>query len=913
MPKKNKTNKKHNDYIIKFDKDYKFVGFDNMDQIIVTDFKKSSNDTTIDAISISEYQEESSCGSVIKSISSYEPPSHHKEGPTGPTGPTGICSYIGLTGPTGPQGCIGPTGPSNACHHRCKSRIKCINIEFTGYGVCGDPKCILNPNDQNLCALDLTTNTLYKSVEIDGVFEWIIYKPNICIYYFYSINNCYIYQITNNLIIEPLKCDEYDLLIDKKTCLFYISSEERHYIDGCPSCYGNCPECFNGTSWIICKNSSCNTGASGCTGQMDPLGCTGETGPTGCTGEMGPHGFAGEMGPPGCTGEMGPTGCGGEMGPPGCTGEMGPPGCTGEMGPTGCTGEMGPPGCGGEMGPVGPMGLAGPAGVNGSKIHCLEIVYSGIAVCDSSTLSLILPTDTDQYALDLVYGTLYISIDIGNNNYIWTIVSQQPLLPYYFYGINNCHIYLVDPSTQFGSYKNGTVSLFSDGFIGDFIMDTLSGNMYMGSLSGCLGVGCYGDSCPECNDGIQWIFVANLSGCTGTTGPQGQKGDLGPTGQIGSKGDTGPTGHQGLKGDIGPTGLNGSKGDPGSTGHQGLKGDTGPTGQIGLKGDTGPTGQIGLKGDTGLIGPTGAPGNHGCCIFSGDLLYCGIAVCNNSCLITNNSPTELNQYALDLQTGILHHTDINPNPPPLYEWGVMTQPSSCYYFYAYNNCHIYHVNPPSQMCASGLITEIGNMEGDLFLDTLTGNIYKGGFTGCTGVGCFGDNCNECIDGMQWLYHANLKGSIGPTGQPGPTGPQFASCYMNFYSTNTNLFIINSKGTNELSLPLGILNGFTSNMINTQFTVVNSGMYHVSFNVNFASPGQIATIGISKNGIMLQQSIIGNSTIPVDIFTNINHNFIISLFELDIISLTILTNLDSGLYSNIFSQGISTSLTIFKLG
>ena len=81
-----------------------------------------------------------------------------------------------------------------------------------------------------------------------------------------------------------------------------------------------------------------------------------------------------------------------------------------------------------------------------------------------------------------------------------------------------------------------------------------------------------------------WVYVCNIKGAIGATGPQGPKGDTGATGAQGPKGATGA---QGATGPQGPAGSQGPKGDTGATGAQGPRGATGPQGPQGPKGDSG--------------------------------------------------------------------------------------------------------------------------------------------------------------------------------------------------------------------------------------------------------------------------------------------------------------------------------------
>lgn len=70
-----------------------------------------------------------------------------------------------------------------------------------------------------------------------------------------------------------------------------------------------------------------------------------------------------------------------------------------------------------------------------------------------------------------------------------------------------------------------------------------------------------------------YVYVTDLSGATGLTGPQGPRG---ATGAQGPQGETGPVGPQGPQGEKGATGVTGPMGPKGATGA------TGPAGANGL-------------------------------------------------------------------------------------------------------------------------------------------------------------------------------------------------------------------------------------------------------------------------------------------------------------------------------------------
>lgn len=89
-----------------------------------------------------------------------------------------------------------------------------------------------------------------------------------------------------------------------------------------------------------------------------------------------------------------------------------------------------------------------------------------------------------------------------------------------------------------------------------------------------------------------WVYE-QLTGGTGTQGPQG---DIGPQGPQGPQGEIGPQGPQGFQGTQGPQGEQGIQGTQGPQGPQGEKGETGtqgPQGEQGIQGTQGPQGPAG--------------------------------------------------------------------------------------------------------------------------------------------------------------------------------------------------------------------------------------------------------------------------------------------------------------------------------
>lgn len=109
------------------------------------------------------------------------------------------------------------------------------------------------------------------------------------------------------------------------------------------------------------------------------------------------------------------------------------------------------------------------------------------------------------------------------------------------------------------------------------------------------------------NNGVEWRYLADLSGIQGPpgpegpTGPQGEQGTQGAKGTKGDKGDVGPVGpqgDQGPQGEVGPAGVQGSAGPAGPAGPQGDQGEVGPAGPQGIQGPQGPQGPAGVAVDT---------------------------------------------------------------------------------------------------------------------------------------------------------------------------------------------------------------------------------------------------------------------------------------------------------------------------
>jgi hypothetical protein len=227
---------------------------------------------------------------------------------------------------------------------------------------------------------------------------------------------------------------------------------------------------------------------------------------------------------------------------------------------------------------------------------------------------------TTQYGLvNFVIGTgsflnggAFSIINWGNGPYFLDLGVALSGLPnptsYLAYGTQQMMsvpyaLYAKSSGNLLNQWKYGTgVPAVSLGTIGDYYLDTATGNVY------------------NKNSASSWILISNImgpQGLTGATGPQGAtglSGPQGPQGANGATGMTGPAGPQGLTGATGSAGTNGAQGIqglPGTNGANGAVGATGPAGAQGIQGLSGTNGAAGATGPQGPIGLTGPAGTNG--------------------------------------------------------------------------------------------------------------------------------------------------------------------------------------------------------------------------------------------------------------------------------------------------------------
>lgn len=260
-------------------------------------------------------------------------------------------------------------------------------------------------------------------------------------------------------------------------------------------------------------------GATGAQGPKGDKGDTGEQGPQGETGAQGPQGEKGE------TGAQGPKGDQGDQGPAGEDGSDGATWLFGQVVPTdegkdgdfylntstydvyakesgswvkkgNIKGATGAQGAKGDKGDTGEQGPQGPAGADGVK------------------------GDQGEQGPQGVQGP---KGDKGDPGQAFTIAKTYPSVSAMNAG------YATDGVAvgQFVAIDTGNVE------------DEDNAKLYMKGSS-------------------SYIYITDLSGATGLTGPKGDKGD---TGAQGPQGETGAQGPQGEKGETGAQGPAGKDGD----------------------------------------------------------------------------------------------------------------------------------------------------------------------------------------------------------------------------------------------------------------------------------------------------------------------------------------------------------------
>ncbi|MFD1630456.1 hypothetical protein [Pseudopedobacter beijingensis] len=314
------------------------------------------------------------------------------------------------------------------------------------------------------------------------------------------------------------------------------------------------------------------------------------------------------------TGIVGPKGEQGVQGLQGIPGPVGPKGDKGEAGDVGLQGEVGPVGPKGDKGADGDKGIQGDIGPKGERGDQGALWFTGEGA-PGNTLS---GLRTDDLYLNTKTGEVYRYLVNGWSGVIANLTT----------GVEGPKGEKGDAgAVWFNGDGNPNTSLIGGVRVDDLFLNNKTGQVYKYTVTGWQGPianlttgieGPIGPVGPKGEKGDQGV-----SGVAGPVGAKGDKGDQGVSGPQGPRGDKGDRGEQGIQGVQGAQGLQGQKGekgdsglkgDRGEKGDKGEKGETGPQGEIGLtgaKGDKGDKGDPGVKGDQGVQGKTGEKGDTG--------------------------------------------------------------------------------------------------------------------------------------------------------------------------------------------------------------------------------------------------------------------------------------------------------------
>ncbi len=140
---------------------------------------------------------------------------------------------------------------------------------------------------------------------------------------------------------------------------------------------------------------------------------------------------------------------------------------------------------------------------------------------------------------------------------------------------------------------------------------------------------------------------------------------------------------------------------------------------------------------------------------------------------------------------------------------------------------------------------------------VTGGTGSTGPTGTTGgIGPTGPT--GATGGIGPTGPTGATGGAGPTGPTGPTGTSEISAAMSALNISASTFSVTTDGTN-ISLPVQpYMNGFTADATNTEFTVAQTGIYLISYDIKMTS-GLPMSSRVTLNGSPLLNSINTSST------------------------------------------------------
>lgn len=168
-------------------------------------------------------------------------------------------------------------------------------------------------------------------------------------------------------------------------------------------------------------------------------------------------------------------------------------------------------------------------------------------------------------------------------------------------------------------------------------------------------------------------------------------------------------------------------------------------------------------------------------------------------------------------------------------------------------------------------------------------------------GAKGDKGEQGIQGVQG--ERGEQGAVGEKGEQGDPATNFTVSHMSAIHTSGVSLDVNVAGVNIPLSGAKILNGFSVNASNEEFTVGESGNYFLIYNIKTRDNTTVKT-RVVRNGALLSGTV-RSSSVPTTIF---NISMIVNLSQGDVISLQ-LYDLNS---SVTLQGGAGASLVLIRL-
>lgn len=168
-------------------------------------------------------------------------------------------------------------------------------------------------------------------------------------------------------------------------------------------------------------------------------------------------------------------------------------------------------------------------------------------------------------------------------------------------------------------------------------------------------------------------------------------------------------------------------------------------------------------------------------------------------------------------------------------------------------------------------------------------------------GVRGERGEQGIQGIQG--ERGEQGAVGEKGEQGDSATNFTVSHMSAIHTSGVTLDVNVAGVNIPLSGAKILNGFSVNASNEEFTVGESGNYLLIYNIKTRDDTTVKT-RVVRNGALLSGTV-RSSSVPTTIF---NISMIVSLSQGDVISLQ-LYDLNS---SVTLQGGAGASLVLIRL-